>query len=166
MRAYFGGKFPFAYKDFSKGELEKDYRAEIIGVDTLMRQPLTLPKIKENLEYAGPFYFYEEGATAEDIVCREAQTVANSDICYFLLDKDACQPGTVTEIINAAIHKKIIKIFYVCATMDPGEPERKISSPLWYPIIFAQKFNKENTIAKPHLLLKDARTALIKDVLN
>ena len=107
-----------------------------------MQQPLTLPKIKEELEYAGPFYFYEEGATAEDIVCREAQTVVNSDICYFLLDSDACQPGTVTEIINAVIHKKIIKIFYVCATMDPGEPERDISSPLWYPIIFAQRLIK------------------------
>ena len=29
MRAYFGGKFPFAYKDFSKEELEKDYRAKL-----------------------------------------------------------------------------------------------------------------------------------------
>lgn len=166
MRAYFGGKFPFSYKDFSKEELEKDYRAKIIGVDTLMQQPLALPKIREDLEYTGPFYFYEEKATAEDIVRREAHTVANSDICYFLLDNDACQPGTVTEIINAAIHKKKIKIFYVCATIDPGEPERAVSSPLWYPIIFAQWFNKENTIAKPYLFLEDARMALINDVLD
>ena len=164
MRAYFGGKFPFAYKDFSKEELEKDYRAEIIGVDTLMQQPLVLPKVKEDLEYTGPFYFYNEEATAEDVVCREAQTVANSDICYFLLDSDAGQPGTTTEIINAAIHKKIIKIFYVCATMDPGEPERAISSPLWYPIIFAQKFNKENTFVKSYCTLSEAEAALIQDV--
>lgn len=145
MVVYFGGKFPFRYKDFSKKALEQDYRATLIGVDNLMNEPLNHPDVKPGVTYAGPFYFYEDEITADKVVEREALAVANADTCVFLLDEDAAIPGTVTEIINASIHHKIVYIFYVQKGVDGGEPERTIASPLWYPILFANRFNKDRT---------------------
>lgn len=141
MIVYFGGKFPFRYKDFSKEALEQDYRATLIGVDNLMNEPLNHPDVKPGVTYAGPFYFYEDGITADKVVEREAL----ADACVFLLDDDAAVPGTVTEIINASMHHKVVYIFYVQKDVDGGEPERTIASPLWYPILFANRFNKDRT---------------------
>ena len=164
LMAYFGGKFPFSYKDFSLENLSKDYRAKLIGTGNLSKQPLNFPMIRKGLVYSGPFYFYDVGDDAESVVQREIETVIGSDVCYFLIDKDGAQPGTVTEIINATLHKKIVKIFYVQKDLDVGEPERDISSPLWYPIIFANKMNKENTFVKAFPTLEEAENALVADV--
>lgn len=163
MLAYFGGKFPFSYKDFTMKNLSKDYRAKLIGVSSLVRTKFELPTTKKGLVYMGPFYFYDDETSAEEIVRRESDIVESVDVCYFLLDKDAAMPGTVTEIINAALHKKIIKIFYVKEEIDIGEPEREVASPLWYPILFAQTHNAENTTVIGFDTLEEAEDALITD---
>lgn len=164
MIIYFGGKFPFKYKDFSIDNLKKDYRAELIDIDMLLHEPANHPNVKgTDNTYAGPFYFYETGESAEEVVKREALAVVNADVCYFLLDNDAAVPGTVTEIINATLHKKIIRIFYVSDKIDDGEPERTISSPLWYPILFSLN-NKDNVFIKGFKTFDEAKEALLKDV--
>ena len=145
MKAYFGGKFPFVYREFSMENLSWDYRASLIGVENLVKQPPVLPKLKNGMEYAGPFYFYEEKLSAEEVVEKEAKTIEESDVCYFVLENDGNQPGTVVEIINATLRKKVVVILYVQKELNSGELKIPFNSPLWYPIVFAQKFNKENT---------------------
>lgn len=164
MLIYFGGKFSFRYKDYSDSKLGEDYRSVLIGVDSLKKEPAQLPKITDTVTYAGPFYFYEKEVSAEEIVAKEANTVVNADACFFYLDKDSAQPGTVTEIVNAALHKKIIKIFYVSEKIDKGEPEREIKSPLWYPIMFARTVNNELTTVKGFPSPANAIDALVKTV--
>jgi len=161
MIVYFGGKFPFRYKDFSKEALEQDYRATLIGVDKLMNEPLNHPDVKPGVTYAGPFYFYEDGITADKVVEREAFAVANADACVFLLDDDAAIPGTITEIINASIHHKAVYIFYVQKDLDKGEPERAVTSPLWYPILFANRFNKDRTWLFAFNSFEEAKVSLL-----
>ena len=138
---YFGGNFEFQYKDYSKDKLEKDYRAIILGgADKMLHTPDNETKtveIRSRVEYAGPFYFYEEGTSASDIVHNEYQMVKSATDVVFLLD-NVNSPGTISELIHAAYSNKQIHIFYIGLKHDDGEPENDVNSMQWYPITMAQ----------------------------
>lgn len=139
-KIYFGGRFSFQYKDYTKEKLAMDYRSIILGdVNKILHSPNTnekLTKISENVFYTGPYYFYEEGTTAKDIVKNEIEMVERCTDAIFLLDNESC-PGTITEIIHSVFKNKIIHIFYVKIPIDNGEPENEINSKQWYPIMFS-----------------------------
>ena len=138
---YFGGNFDFQYKDYSKDKLEKDYRAIILGgADRMLHSPKTETKTVEiypGVDYVGPFYFYEEGTTASDIVNNEFRMVESSTDVVFLLD-NVNSPGTISELIHAAYCKKEIHIFFIGLNHDDGEPENDVNSMHWYPMRMSQ----------------------------
>ena len=140
-KIYFGGNFEFQYKDYSKEKLENDYRAIILGdADKMLHTPTNETKtveIRPGVEYVGPFYFYEEGTTANNIVRNEYQMVMASSDVIFLLD-NVNSPGTISELIHAAYNNKNIYIFYIEMKHDDGEPENDVDSLQWYPITMSQ----------------------------
>lgn len=141
---YFGGKFDFEYKDFSINNLSKDYRSIILGdVNKILYPPKndnkTIELNKDKL-YIGPYYFYEEDLSSEEIVKNEFNMVEKSTDVIFLLNNDPC-PGTITELMHASFTNKNIYIFYIKIEADDGEPKDKIKSKQWYPIIFSQLIN-------------------------
>ena len=146
---YFGGNFEFQYKDYSKNKLEKDYRAIILGgADRMLHTPKNESRtveIRSNVEYCGPFYFYEEGTSASDIVHNEYQMVKSATDVIFLLD-NVNSPGTISELIHAAYSGKRIYVFYIRLKHDDGEPENDVNSMQWYPITMAQIISDKVTI--------------------
>jgi len=138
---YFGGNFEFQYKDYSIDKLAKDYRAEILGdVNKLLHTPNNMSKtvgLGYDLFYCGPYYFYEEGVDGSSIVSNEYSMVDWCTDAIFLIDNTNI-PGTITEIIHAAMLRKRITIFYVKKQLDEGEPENDICSSNWYPLEFAK----------------------------
>lgn len=138
---YFGGNFEFQYKDYSIDKLAKDYRAKILGdVNKLLHTPNNMSKtvgLGYDLFYCGPYYFYEEGVDGSSIVSNEYSMVDWCTDAIFLIDNTNI-PGTITEIIHAAMLRKRITIFYVKKQLDEGEPENDICSSNWYPLEFAK----------------------------
>ena len=146
---YFGGNFEFQYKDYSKDKLEEDYRAIILGgADRMLHTPKNGSKIVEicpGIAYCGPFYFYEEGTSAADIVHNEYNMVKLATDVVFLLD-NVNSPGTISELIHAAYCNKNIHVFYIGLKHDDGEPENDVNSLQWYPITMAQIISDKVTI--------------------
>jgi hypothetical protein len=147
-KIYFGGRFRFMYKDYTKEKLAEDYRAKLLGdVDLMLRTPKNRSKsvyMGRQMGYIGPFYFYDEGTSAEDIVNNEYDMVERCDEAVFLLDDEPC-PGTISELIHASVLYKNVRIYYVKTEIDKGEPENEIYSKQWYAIMMAIKINEECT---------------------
>ena len=148
-KIYFGGAFPFKYKEYSEDKLAGDYRAIILGgTKPLLKSPSAEFKFKrikgkDNVFYAGPYYFYEEGTTARNIVKNELQMVEDCTDAVFLLENTPC-PGTITEVIHSSMIGKKVHIFYVKMPIDKGEPENEIENQQWYSICFSQLVNSDN----------------------
>lgn len=141
-KVYCAGPFSFQYKDYSIENLSKDYRSILVGSpDKIAHEPkdsCAYPDFKANatISYSGPFYFYEDQLTAEDIVRNEMKKVREADVVFFLLPADAACPGTVTELINATCCSKEMVIAYIKQD-DKDVPENNWNTPLWYPLLFA-----------------------------
>lgn len=151
-KVYCAGPFEFQYKDYSIENLAKDYRAILVGnVDYIAHEPkgLVRPMFPANelIEYFGPFYFYEDQLTAEDIVRNERKKIREADVVFFFLPDDAACPGTVTELIHAACASKEIVIAYIKQD-DKDVPENEWNSPLWYPLLFTDIQNGIKTTIK------------------
>ena len=152
-KIYFGGNFPFQYKDYTEEKLAEDYRAIVLGdVKELLKSPSAEFKYKrikgkDNVFYAGPYYFYEEGTSAEGIVKNEHQMVEDCTDAIFLLENTPC-PGTITEIVHSSMIGKNVHIFYVGTTIDDGEPENEIDSKQWYSICFSKLVNPNVSIER------------------
>lgn len=139
---YCGGNFEFMYKDYTFDKLKTDYRASILGsAKRLVKSPKnygTKHTIYPHVQYVGPFYFYEEGLDGDNVVGNEIEMVKRCTDAIFLIDNTNI-PGTVTEIVHAAMLGKKITIFYVKQSLDEGEPEKEICSANWYPLEFAKR---------------------------
>lgn len=151
-KVYCAGPFGFQYKDYSIENLAKDYRSILVGgPEKVATEPkgLVRPMFPANelIEYYGPFYFYEDQLTAEDIVRNECKKIREADVIFFFLPNDAACPGTVTELIHAACASKEIVIAYVKQD-DKDVPENSWNSPLWYPLLFTDIQNGIKTTIK------------------
>lgn len=139
---YCGGNFEFQYKDFKPELMKDDYRTHILGdVNGILYQPKNESKtinVCKDVEYVGPFYFYEEGLDGSNVVSTEIGMVDRCTDAVFLVD-NVNIPGTVAEIIHASLLKKNVAIFYVKQPLDEGEPEKDICSANWYPLQFAKQ---------------------------
>ena len=146
-KVYCAGHFEFAYKDYSLENLAKDYRAILLRDPNKMAhekkgKPVVFEQ-NQDIEYIGPFYFYEDQKTAFDIVSSEMGKVEEADVLFFYIPNDARCPGTVTEIVYGATLNKKMVICYEKQS-NTGEPENEIDSPVWYPLLFASIKNKDN----------------------
>jgi hypothetical protein len=145
-KIYFGGQFRFLYKDASKEVIKEDFRSKVLGDYQLMlrRPQCGYVQLSPNAQYVGPFYFYEEGTSAWDIVLNEFSMVERCTDAVFILDNESC-PGSISELIHASFLKKNVNIFYVSTPIDEGEPENEINSKQWYAIQMASIVNPGNT---------------------
>lgn len=161
-KVYCAGPFNFQYKDYSIENLAKDYRAILVGnPDYIAHEPKTgwvKPTFRENMliEYSGPFYFYEDQLTAEDIVRNERKKIREADVVFFFLPNDAACPGTITELIHAACASKEIVITYIRQDAQGEVPENEWNSPLWYPLVFTDLVNSTKTTIKQVYSKEDA----------
>ena len=146
-KIYFGGQFRFMYKDYTLEKLAEDYRAKILGgVEKLVRKPDNGLVKTSKFIYCGPYYFYEDNTTAEDVVKEEANSIEVCDEAWFIIENKPA-PGTITEIVQAVLKNKHIVIFYIKKKQfDVGEPEREIKSDMWYPMLYANIMNPDNEL--------------------
>lgn len=161
---YFGGRFLFQYKDYTKEKLANDYRARLLGTsDLMLRTPRNDSRsvpINDRSDYIGPFYFYDEGTSAHDIVFNEFNMVEKCTDAVFLLDNEPC-PGTISELIHASFLCRNVHIFYVSILPDEGEPENEINSKQWYAIRMATIVNKDRTYVRECLTYEEAVNSII-----
>lgn len=143
-KLYCGGKFTF---DFQKKRYEtdvlNDYRCYLLGNPHLLLESNKPIKLKENLEYIGPFYFETENMQDIYIVKKEKQMIDESTDCIFLLNDGLC-PGTISELIYASMLAKNIYIFFIKQN-DNEETESSLHTACWYPIILSQQLNNNKT---------------------
>ena len=142
-KLYFGGGFPAFDVNHPEDSLKDDFRALVLGD---VRKLLYLPQecttetpISDNVSYVGPYFFYGEEISAKQVVNVENDMIHRCTDAVFLLE-NVSSPGTITEVVNAAILGKNVHIFYV--SLDNGIPETEINSDQWYPIAFAQMVGK------------------------
>lgn len=152
MKIYCAGHFEFEYRNYSLNNLAKDYRGMLIGDPEKIahEKPGTPVTFKDNnsVEYIGPFYFYEDKKTANDIVSSEMGRVEEADVIFFYIPNNPACPGTVTEMVYSALLGKKVVIAYEKQS-NTGEPENDVDSPVWYPLMFASLKNRENVTMKP-----------------
>lgn len=125
--------------------LKEDYRALILGdVRRLLHLPNEANEIplSDKVSYVGPFYFYGDSLISRQIVSVENDMIHRCTDAVFLLGNNSC-PGSVTELVNAALLGKTIHIFYV--VLYSGTPETEINSDQWYPMAFARMVGKNVT---------------------
>lgn len=161
---YFAGRFLFQYKDYTEEKLANDYRARLLGdVRLIQHTPANDSRsvpINEASDYIGPFYFYEEGTSAWNIVLNEFSMVERCTDAVFILDNESC-PGSISELIHASFLKKNVHIFYVSTPIDEGEPENEINSKQWYAIQMASIVNLGNTDITECLTYEEAVNSII-----
>lgn len=138
-KIYFGGGFPSIDYNHLEESMKSDFRALILGdVKRLLYPPesksLEIP-ISDNALYVGPYFFYGEALQAKQTVHIENEMIHQCTDAVFLLE-NISSPGTVTELVNAALLGKNVHIFYI--SLETGTPETEINSDQWYPIAFAQ----------------------------
>ncbi len=139
---YFGGGFPPLDKNHPEDSMKGDFRAQLLGD----AKKLLYPPINKDMEimeilltdkssYVGPYFFYGESLQAQKTVLVENEMIHKCTDAVFLLE-NISNPGTVTELVNAALLGKNVHVFYI--SLDSGTPETEINSDQWYPIAFAQ----------------------------
>lgn len=137
-KLFFSGEFPLLDENNPVDSLKKDYRALILGD---VRRLLYMPEegkeipLSDKVSYVGPFYFYGDTLCSRQIVSVENEMIHRCTDAVFLLENSSC-PGSVTELVNAALLGKTIHIYYVALSSET--PETEINSDQWYPIAFAR----------------------------
>ena len=140
-KIYVGGPFTFFYKDYTPELLKTDFRYKLIGNDFAKQTSKTV--IVGNAEYVGPFYYYQLGQTPHDVVVSEINAVRNADNVYLVFSEKGNAPGTVAELIHAAVLNKKLNIYYVESNIETeatisGNLCDNINHPYWYPFIQAK----------------------------
>lgn len=144
-KLFFSGEFPLLDKNDPEGSLREDYRVLILGD---VRRLLHLPEedkeipLSDKVSYVGPFYFYGDTLCSKQIVSVENEMIRRCTDAVFLLENNSC-PGSVTELVNAALLGKTIHIYYVALSSEM--PETEINSDQWYPMAFALMAGKNVT---------------------
>lgn len=144
-KLFFSGEFPLLDKNDPEGSLREDYRALILGD---VRRLLYLPEksgevqLSDKVSYVGPFYFYGDSLSSQQIVSVENDMIQRCTDAVFLLENNSC-PGSVTELVNATLRGKTIHIYYVVLSSET--PETEINSDQWYPMAFASMVGKNVT---------------------
>ena len=137
-RFYFGGQFRFKYKDCTLELLAQDYRSKILGDKNsqwINRPDCGYIDITDDVQYGGPFYFYDQ-INSDTVVKVESSSIEAATDCIFVLSNDDA-PGTVTEIIQATMLGKKVHIFYEMKDIPKEEVSSRFNSNLWYAITFA-----------------------------
>lgn len=94
MKIYCAGKFDFVYRDYSPKHLAQDYRGLLVeDAGQLIKETGDTVRFKAaaDAEYIGPFYFYEDQKTAEEIVETEIRKIEEADCVFFYFHDGAAK---------------------------------------------------------------------------
>lgn len=140
---YVGGPFTFFYKDYTPELLKQDFRYRLIGEEFVKQTNKTV--YVGNVEYTGPFYYYQLGQTPTDVVTSEIDAIRAADYAYFVFSDKNNAPGTIAELVHAAVLNKVIRIYYVKndvmseASDNTNNLNDNIHHPYWYPFLQAKQ---------------------------
>lgn len=142
-KIYLGGGFPILDINDPESSMKNDFRTLVLGdVKKLLFSPQNESmeiSLSDNVSYVGPYFYYDKEINARQVVSVENDMINRCTDAIFLLE-NVSSPGTITELINAALLGKFVHVFYV--SLDTGNPETEINSDQWYPITFAQIVGK------------------------
>ncbi len=163
---YCGGRFDFDYLQAGYAQkAAEDYRAVLLGdVQKLLNNGGNVP-LSDGLAYVGPYYFETDGMLDREIVETEMGEIERCTICIFLLDGAAC-PGTVAEMVYAAMLGKRMHVFYI---RDERETESALASPCWYPMLLCRRSAPDRVRLVPCADLAEARdriAAFVYEILS
>lgn len=121
--------------------IPKDYRS------VLLKDPARLfadfdsgdIELSPRVTYVGPYFFTADQLSGEQIILKEKQMIERCTDAIFLLNDASC-PGSVTELMEAAMLGKVLNLFYV-QRGDDDEIESALHTPCWYPILFSKLTN-------------------------
>ena len=164
-KIFLGGPFQFHYKDYTDEHLSEDYRAEIIGMERFKRKPIEGQHLmlSKTTEYIGPFYFYEQPNDAVIVVRKESAFIENCTDAFFLIGIND-MPGTITEMVYAALRHANVFIYYVREQIDTGEVGRTFLTSQWYPLTFISIQNISKVEIYGFDSYEEAKTAIIKRI--
>ena len=110
---YCGGRFDFDYRDADFEEkAAKVYRAILLNDVNKLLNNSDIVVLSSYLAYIGFYYFETDGVLNQDIVEVEKRQIERCTIAVFLLDNAPC-PGTIVEMVYAAVLQKRIPVYYV-----------------------------------------------------
>lgn len=145
-KVYFASKFVKKGID-GKISFENDFRTKLLQDNNKLNNYNYNSFILDKYHYIGPFY--NEKAGTGDLTSTECEQVVNCennlidrcDIFMAYLDNEQ-SPGTITELVYAALNNKKILIFY-----KPDEKSKySINTDSWYPIVFSKEKVGNNNI--------------------
>lgn len=124
--------------------IPKDYRSILLKDPALLfadfDQGDTL--LSPEIAYVGPYFFTTDKLSGEQIILKEKEMIERCTDAIFLFDEAGC-PGSVTELMQAAMLGKNLHLFYI-KKGDDDEIESALHTPCWYPILFS-KLSNEHT---------------------
>ena len=130
--------------------IPKDYRS------ILLKDPAKLftdvnagdTIINQQVAYVGPYFFTTDQLSGEEIILKEKGMIERCTDAIFLFDEAGC-PGSVTELMQAAILGKSLHLFYI-KRGDDDEIESALHTPCWYPILFSKLTNVNTQLYRCH----------------
>ena len=130
--------------------IPKDYRS------ILLKDPAKLftdvnacdTIINQQVAYVGPYFFTTDQLSGEEIILKEKEMIERCTDAIFLFDEAGC-PGSVTELMQAAILGKSLHLFYI-KRGDDDEIESALHTPCWYPILFSKLTNVNTQLYRCH----------------
>lgn len=121
--------------------IPKDYRSILLKDPALLfadfNEGDTL--LSPQAAYVGPYFFTTDKLSGEQIILREKEMIERCTDAIFLFDAASC-PGSVTELMQAAMLGKNLHLFYL-QKGDDDEIESALHTPCWYPILYCHLTN-------------------------
>lgn len=130
--------------------IPKDYRSVLLKDPALLFADFSEGDtlLNAKVSYVGPYFFTTEQLSGEQIILKEKEMIERCTDAIFLFDEASC-PGSVTELMQAAMLGKSLHLFYI-QKGDDDEIESALHTPCWYPILFSQLTNKNTTLYRCH----------------
>ena len=130
--------------------IPKDYRSVLLKDPALLfadfNEGDTL--LNAQVSYVGPYFFTTDQLSGEQIILREKEMIERCTDAIFLFDEAGC-PGSVTELMQAAMLGKNLHLFYI-QKGDDDEIESALHTPCWYPILYSQLTNGHTHLYRCH----------------
>lgn len=146
-----GGAFRFdRRRDDCLDMIPKDYRSILLKDPALLFADFSEGDtlLSPQVAYVGPYFFTTDKLSGEQIILKEKEMIERCTDAIFLFDSASC-PGSVTELMQAAMLGKNLHLFFI-QKGDDDEIESALHTPCWYPILFSQLTNEHTHLYRCH----------------
>lgn len=150
-RIFCGGAFRFDRRRADCLDMiPKDYRSILLKDPALLFADFDEgdTMLSPHVDYVGPYFFTTDKLSGEQIILKEKEMIERCTDAIFLFDAASC-PGSVTELMQAAMLGKCLHLFYI-QRGDDDEIESALHTPCWYPILYSQLTNEHTLLHRCH----------------